>query len=188
MASIKPSINLFKDKNKNFLDRFIKWALTIGRVVVIVTEAVALSAFLYRFSLDQQLIDLNDKIVQKQALVRLLKNNEDIYRNLQDRLATAAQLTKNGKDTVTIAKDIITFSSSGFTVNNLFISSNQIKIDANVQSVSSLTNFVNTLKNNSMISSVSIDKIENRITSGVIIVSITATTKNEKTKIAQNKQ
>lgn len=188
MASIKPAINLFKDKNKNFLDRFIKWALTIGRVVVIATEAIALSAFIYRFSLDQQLIDLNDKIVQKQALVKLLKNNEDIYRNLQDRLTAASKLTKSGKDTVTLAENIITFSSSDFTVNNLFISSNQIKIDANVQSVSSLTNFVNTLKSNSMISSVSIDKIENRITSGVIIVSITATTKSEKTKIAQNTQ
>ena len=78
MASIKPSINLFKDKNKNFFDLFIKWALSIGRVVVIATEAIALSAFLYRFSLDQQLIDLNDKIVQKQALVKLLKNTRQI--------------------------------------------------------------------------------------------------------------
>lgn len=186
MASIKPAINLFRNKNKNFLDLFIKWALTIGRVVVIATEAVALSAFLYRFSLDQQLIDLNDKIIQKQALVKLLKNNEDIYRNLQDRLTAASQLTKNGKDIVDLTNNIITFPSTDLNINNLFISSNQIKIDANVQSVSNLTNFVNSLKNNNKISSVSIDKIENRITSGIIVVSITATVKNEKQKIAQN--
>lgn len=182
----RPAINLFKNKNKNLLDRFIKWALTIGRVIVITTEAIALSAFLYRFSLDQQLIDLNDKIVQKQALVKLLKSNEDIFRNLQDRLTASSELTKNSRNIVTLANDMLTFSSPYLTVNNLFISSNQIKIDAHIESVSSLTNFVNTLKGNSKISSVSIDKIENKITSGIILVGITATIKTDNSKIAKN--
>lgn len=185
MATIKPSINLFK-KTNNFLDQFIKWALTIGRVVVIATEAIALAAFIYRFSLDEQLIDLNDKIVQKQSLVKLLKNNEDIYRNLQERLTIATQLTKDSQDLVNLTNSILAFSSSNFSINNLTILSNQIKIDAHAQSVSNLTNFVNTLKGNSQISSVSIDRIENRITSGLITVSITANVKNTKPAIAQN--
>lgn len=180
MAYIKPAINLFKSRKKNFLDRFIKWALTIGRIVVILTEGIALAAFLYRFSLDQQLIDLNDKIVQKQAIVKLLKNNEDIFRNLQDRLTTAKKLTQGGKDITVLTNSILTFSSSDFTINNFFLSGDQIKIDANAQSVSSLTSFVNTLKGNSKIASVSIDKIENRITSGTIIVGISATVKTDK--------
>lgn len=180
MSYLKPTINLFKDRKKNFFDRFIKWALTVGRIVVILTEGVALAAFLYRFSLDQQLIDLNDKIVQKQAIVKLLKNNEDIFRNLQDRLTTAKKLTQSGKDVTELTNSILNFSSSDFIVNNFFFSGNQIKIDASTQSVSSLTSFVNTLRNNSKIASVSIDKIENRITTGIIIVGITASTKTAK--------
>ncbi len=180
MASIKPTINLFRNKNKNFLDRFIKWALVVGRVVVITTEAIALSAFLYRFSLDQQLIDLNDKIVQKQTLVKLLKNSEDTFRNLQDRLTAASEITNAGKQTVTLFTDIINFSSPDITFNNLFLSENQVRINANVQSVSTLTNFVNTLRENPKIQSVSIDKIESKRTNAIIIVSITATTKIKK--------
>ncbi len=185
MAYLKPTINLFKSRKKKFLDRFIKWALTIGRIVVILTEGIALAAFLYRFSLDQQLIDLNDKIVQKQAIVKLLKNNEDIFRNLQDRLASARKLTQSGKDITELTNSILNFSSSDFTVDNFFLSGDQIKIDANTQSVSSLTNFVNLLKTNSKIASVSIDKIENRITSGTIIVGITAAVKIDKQSTMQ---
>ncbi|QQG40868.1 MAG: hypothetical protein HYV37_00910 [Candidatus Levyibacteriota bacterium] len=177
MILVKPSINLFKSRKGSFLDRFMKWALTIGRIVVILTEAIALSAFLYRFVLDQQLIDIHGKIKQKQALVKLLKNNEDTFRNLQDRLSLISEITNSGKQTITLFSDIVNFPSSDISFNNVFLSENQIKINANVQSVSTLTNFIKTLKENPKIQSVSLDKIENRTKSATIIVSVTAITK-----------
>lgn len=177
MSSEKSAINLFKSRKGSFFDHFMKWALTIGRVVVILTEAIALSAFLYRFSLDRQLIDLHDTIKQKQGLVRLLKNNEDAFRNLQDRLTATAALSETGKQTITIFNDIFNFTSSDLSFNTIFLSENQIKIDARVQSVSALTSFIKYLKEHPKISSVSLDKIENKTTSSTIVVGITATIK-----------
>lgn len=178
MASIhKPSINLFKSRKGNFFDRFMKWALTIGRVVVILTEAIALSAFLYRFSLDRQLIDLHDEIKQKQALVKLLKNNEDTFRNLQEHLTAAATLSETGKQTVTLFNEISNFSTVDLVFNNVLLSENQIRVDASVQSVATLTGFIKKLREHPRIASVSLDKIENKTTSAIIIVSITATIK-----------
>ena len=58
------SINLVKSRKPHFLDRFITWALNAGRLLVIITETVALSAFLFRFGLDREIVDLNDKIKQ----------------------------------------------------------------------------------------------------------------------------
>ncbi|MBI2431039.1 MAG: hypothetical protein HYV39_03430 [Candidatus Levybacteria bacterium] len=177
MASVKPSINLFKSRKKNFFERFMKWALTIGRIVVILTEGVALSAFLYRFTLDQQLIDLHDKIKGEQSLVKLLKNNEDAFRNLQERLTAAAQLSEAGKQTVNIFVDINSLASSDLTISTLALSENQIKIAASVQSVSALTNFIKNLRDHPKIQSVSLDKIENKTVTAVITVNITATIK-----------
>lgn len=180
MALVKPSINLFKSRKGSFFDRFMKWALTVGRIVVILTEAIALSAFLYRFVLDQQLIDIHGRIKQKQAFVNYLKSNEDTFRNLQERLSITSEITNRGKQTITLFSDIVNFPSSDISFNNVFLSENQIKIDANVQSVSTLTNFITSLRENPKIQSVSLDKIENRIKSGTIVVSITAITKIKK--------
>ena len=90
------SINLVKSDKGETVERVINWLLSIGRILVIVTELVALGAFLWRFGLDQQLIDLHSKIKQKQAIVEAFKKNEEEYRNLQDRLSIAASFARAG--------------------------------------------------------------------------------------------
>lgn len=171
---VKPSsINLIR-KPVILFDSFINWALTIGRLVIIVTELVALAAFLYRFSLDRQLIDLHSKIKQEVAVVNYLKENEEKYRNLQNRLALASTFGEQGNSKVKLANDLINFSLSGVVLNNLSIQEDRIRINANLNSVSTLTSFVNSLKEYSTIQRVLIDKIENKSSSAVITVSITA--------------
>ena len=175
MKKGNPSINLLGGENVDFFDKFINWALTIGRLVVIVTELIALSAFLYRFSLDRELIDLHSKIKQEQTIVGYLKNREDTYRNFQDRLDIASNFSNLGEKKIKILKDIISFAPAGVTFQSFLISENRISIGANVQFVSSLGNFVNLLKNYPGIKSVSIDKIENKLSNSLINVGITAT-------------
>lgn len=176
MQKNPPSINLLK-KQTNLIDRFVNWALTVGRLLVIVTEVVALSAFIYRFSLDRQLIDLHSKISQEQAIVNYLKDNEKAYRNLQDRLAIAANYGTLGENRYKVFRDIVGFTPTGMSYNNLSLYENRVKIDANVDSVSSLKAFVSNITNYSAIDSVSLDKIENKPSSAVITISITATLK-----------
>lgn len=168
------SINLIKDSKDNFFDKFIDWALTIGRVVVIFTEIVALSAFIYRFTLDRQLIDLHSKIKQEAAIVSSFKNQEETYRNLQDRLKIASDFSSGSQNKITMFQDIVGLMSKGMTFNTLTISENSINIDANFQNSSSLGNFVSSLKSYKHIDNVSIDRIENRLSNAEIIVTITA--------------
>lgn len=175
-----PSINLAK-KPESFVDRFINWALTAGRLVVIITELIALFAFLYRFSLDRELIDLRSKIKQEQAVVNLLRENEETYRNLQNRIFLASNFGKQGQDKVKITKDIIDFAPSGLVFNNLTVEEERIRINANINSVSILSSFVKSLRGYKKIERVSIDKIESRPSSAIITVSITATLLPDKT-------
>ncbi|MDO8460814.1 MAG: PilN domain-containing protein [bacterium] len=173
MAQPSPSINLIKKKKKDFFDRFIAWALTIGRFIVILTEVIALSTFLSRFSLDRKLVDLHDSIKQKQAIVNLLKNNEDKYRNLQNRLAVSSKFLDSANETTKIFTDLIDFAPSDFIFNNIRLSEQSIQIDASVQSVNSLTIFIKKLQEYPKFSSVSLDRIENKTSSATIAVSIT---------------
>lgn len=171
------TINLAKGKNKNLLDRFLKWALTIGRLIVILTEIVALSTFLYRFSLDRQLIDLHDKISAKQAIIKLLKDNEDKYRNLQGRLAMASTLSNEGLKTTQLLNDLLGFTSNDFIFTTLTLSKDSVGIEAKAQSAKALSNFIKALKAYPKISSVSLDSIENKTSSAIIFANITAVLK-----------
>lgn len=174
MENNQLSINLLKTGRVNLFDKFIDWALTFGRVVVIGTEVIALCAFLYRFSLDRQLVDLHDQIELKDTYVRALKTNEEKYRNLQERLTLSSTIGKSTTETVTLFKDIIGLAPTDFFVNNLRISQENIRIEASAGSVSSLTYFIDKLKKYPQVETVSLDTIENKTSRATIAVSITA--------------
>jgi len=167
------SINLLNNKQGAFVDKFIDWALTIGRLLVILTELIALSAFLYRFSLDRQLIDLHSKIKQEEGIVKTFKNNEDKYRALQDRLALASSFSDNGAAKIKIFQDILNFVPDGVTLGNLVMSENRVSINATTQSTSALDIFTNSLKTYTKIKKLNLDSIQIRLAKG-LVVSFTA--------------
>lgn len=174
------NINLIKERQISLVDKFLDWALTGGRVIVITVEIIALSAFLYRFFLDRNLIDLHGKIKQEQAIVANLATREKVYRDLQERLLLAKTTQEMGGRQIKIFEDIIGFAPAGITFNSLIISEDHVKMDLRVLNVSSLTSFVSHLREYPNIASVSIDKIENRPSGGLISVSITTTLQSKK--------
>ncbi len=176
------SINLARKRKKNYVDQFISWSLTIGRLIVILTEVLALSAFIYRFGLDRQLVNLHDRIVQEQAIVSFLKKNETTYRNLQDRLSLAQKVTAAQDNNIQIYDEVKSLIPTDFDVQNFTFSLDSIKITAATSSVASLGDFVNAVKNNSEVSSVSIDDIENRTGYSTIQISLTIYLKTNQAK------
>src|SRR3989344_9465556 len=100
-------INLIKKKEVAAFDKFINWTLSIGRLIVIITEIIAISAFLYRFSLDEKLVALHDEIGQKQKQLSLLKRDEENFRNLQDRLSLASKFSEDGTKIFKTFQDIV---------------------------------------------------------------------------------
>ncbi len=167
------SINLLKGED-NFFDRFIDWALTVGRFLVILTEIIALSSFIYRFTLDRQIIDLHSGIKEKETLVAFFKDNEENYRNLQKRLEIASTYSANQGDKIKIFQDVLGFAPAGVTFNEISVSENLINIVANFQPSSSLNEFVDSLKSYKRVKNVSIDKIENQLSNAQIVITISA--------------
>lgn len=176
MAKKFPRINLLR-KEVSVLDRIIDWTLFYGRILVIVTEFIAMSSFLYRFTLDRGLIDLHEKIQQKQEILKLLKPNEDIYRNLQKRLEFISQLAPVAEKKTKAFLEIANFDPNGFTYNSVILTQNSIRINANVVSSEALTSLVEKIKKHPNIESISVDKIDNKISSSILVVDLTANVK-----------
>jgi hypothetical protein len=79
-----------------------------------------------------------------------------------------------------ILRDILSLTPQGIKLNDLSLNKNNISINANVQAISSLTLFVDLLKNYPSIDTLSLDNIENKPSANLIIVSITAILKQSK--------
>ena len=112
MAAQKTTINLLPQDpfEQSFLGKFLKWALSVGRYIVIGTELVVIGSFLARFSLDRQVTDLNEAIAQKLAILASYGELETEVRSIQSRLTLVHDL---GDKTLGVEKQLETIS--GFT-------------------------------------------------------------------------
>jgi len=163
------SIDLAKGKS-TLTDDLVRWALGFGRVLIIIVEIVAFSAFIYRFVLDRQLVDLNDKIKGEQAIVASLKDREAEYRNLQERIAKVKNITTTGNSKLKLVNDIIAFTPEQITYGNILAEDNKLQLTINVSSVPELTTYINYLQKYDQIESVTITGIDN--SSGVSFVKV----------------
>src|SRR6185437_6475262 len=156
MAEKLQTINLLPNHDNGFLTQFFNWALTIGRLLIILTEMVALSTFIYRFSLDMQIVDLHDKIKAESFIVANFKDAEATFRDVQDRLATIKRYTSVGSKTTGIFIDIAKMGQGKVTFKDLNVTTQTAKIEVLGPSASVLSQFVDALKNYPTVSSVSI--------------------------------
>lgn len=155
------SVNLVKNQSNTY-DSLVHWALTVGKVLIIITEIIAFSAFIYRFTLDRTIIDLHSKIKQEKTILDNLKGNEEKYRNIQERISLVKQVTIKGNTKIDTFNDILSLTPQGVTFNSFDFRETEINIDSNVESISSLTIFIKSLKSYSKISSVTITSISNK--------------------------
>lgn len=68
------------------IGKTLKWALSVGRYIVIFTELIVILSFVTRFSLDRQVTDLNKSIEQKRAVVESFGNLEGNVRLAQAKI------------------------------------------------------------------------------------------------------
>lgn len=173
------SINLLPNRGEGILDQFLAWALTIGRLLIILTETLALSVFFYRFSLDMKISDLHDQIKVQRAIVSQFKTTEESARNLQDRLSLAQKADSTGKVIPSVLTNIINMGKGKITFNSVEIEKERIKISAQAPSSNALNSFTNTLKQYPEITDVNIESVENKTSSAVIRLTIGAKLKTK---------
>ena len=167
-------INLLPNNGDTMFVQFLNWALTIGRLLIILVETLALGVFLYRFSLDMQTQDLKDKIKVQRSIVQSYKSQEDTFRNLQSKLELLKKYDAQSINSPNTLEKIIDKGRGHITFRKIYISNDVIRIEAQAPTATPLTEFVNYLKTYPAVTGISVDKVENKTSSAVIIVGISA--------------
>lgn len=157
---LKVTVNLGSRERQTFDQIFFKWAINIGRIIIVVTELIALSALLYRFVIDRQIIDLHEQIEKEIAFIKGQEDKEKEYRSIQDRLANIKIISNETNEKINFLNEVINYISSGeFQITNLIVSQNQFTISGSTLSVFSLNSLIENLKKNPAVIAISVDEI-----------------------------
>mgnify|MGYP000188554004 CR=1 FL=1 len=173
----KIDLNLLptEDLEKTPAGRFLKWALTIGRYIVIFTELVVLVAFGSRFWLDRTLSDLRESIKQKQAIIESVKDLETEARSVQGRLQKIGELINSSLKADEILVFLGQITPTDIIYDSLNIDTNRTVISATTFSEASLALFVTNLKNSDRFTDINLESVEkNKRQQGEIVFTLSA--------------
>jgi len=91
---------------KSFGGRFLKWAISAGRKVIIVTELIVILAFLSRFKLDEDIRVMNDEITGKRNLLESTMQFETDFLNKKNEISSARDIEKRQSGAATTLEEV----------------------------------------------------------------------------------
>lgn len=154
----------------SFWGRFLKWSLTAGRYIIILTELLVIMAFMSRFKLDHDLSDLNDTILGKQALLEASSNTEKVLRLTQARLNFADQKIKSGQNSSETISKITGLIPLGIEFNSLTLVGKNLTLDMTSVSEQLLGTFIQALSSDKMFKSVDLTSVSSDSEAGLKFV------------------
>lgn len=173
-------INLLpnKDFDKTILGKFLRFALTYGRYIIISTEIIVLCAFIFRFSLDRTITDLNEEIEQKSAIVEANLGFEDRFRNLQTRTEHIGNLFGEQTTPIDILTHLEQITPQGIHFSSFLLSEEDLTITVAATTTNSLSLFLNSMQKSPFFDTVAVTTVSKKTTqSGETSVKIDATLK-----------
>lgn len=161
MAARKTNIEFLphEEWEKRPSGKFLKWVLTVGRYIVIVTELIVIIAFLSRFKLDRDLADLNESIKQKQAIITSSVPFEKKFLFLQKRLSTIEGLRKSQLAMDEVLVELASLIPIDVYLSGLNVSGKEFSLSATALSESGLATFLNNLRASSRFTNISVSQL-----------------------------
>lgn len=168
------SINLSGKPKQSTGSVFYKWAIQTGRIIIVLTELIALSALFYRFVIDRQITDINDQIATQVLLIRSNEEKEQQFRAVQNKLSTIKTIKQDTDAKIEVMNKVLDTANSGiFSASNLTVNKNTISLNGVASSIFAINSFVEELKTNEYVTSMSINEITSTDTGILFTLQIT---------------
>ena len=174
------NINLLphKDFDQTPFGRFLRWSLTYGRYIIVCTEIIVLLAFIYRFSLDRKITDLNEEVDQKTAIIEANQIFEKQFRSLQTRTSQIENLFNNEDLLLRVLTHLELITPAGIRFSSLNYSQDRINITASANTNSAFAAFLNNLKHSDLLTKINIAALSKKsVSTGQINFTMEATVK-----------
>lgn len=119
----KVNLLLHKEEQLKIHLRLIKWLLSSGRFIVVFVEILTISAFIFRYKLDADIADIQEKIKEDVLYIQSMKNDEINIRQTQFQLSTIKKTRDETKRLPQILSKIALLTPKNTKLTNLTINS-----------------------------------------------------------------
>ncbi len=167
---------------KSTIGKILRWSLTAGKSIVIVTEFVVILAFLSRFKLDRDLNDLNEVINQKVEVVESYAETEKQMRSLQKRALVAVDVKSSTIGFGEWWRRLSSITPSDTTFDSVDINTEQVTLKGLSSSGTSFTQLVEGIKKTEKVGEIDINKIAFDQSQGGVSFELTARLKTTESK------
>ena len=171
------SINLLPKDSFEFstAGKTLKWVITAGRVLVVLTEFVVLLAFASRFYFDKKLDDLGEVLVQKEAQIAAYADVETEMRKVLAKQSPIEASERGGLGFALKIDELTQVLPTGVALDSLSLGSNGFNITGNAQSEYGFAQFVSGIKRIPGVASISMketsfDQTTGGLKFGILII------------------
>lgn len=147
------------DFEKTSTGKVLKWALGVGRYIVVFTELIVILAFLARFKLDRDITDLHESIEQKKAIVLSASSLETNFKDIQARLNGISEITKKQTYFDKLVDDFSLITPVDVYISDLNFSQNQFNISGVALSEAGLATLIYQLRHSPKFSEINLSNV-----------------------------
>lgn len=157
----KKEINLLpRDEfEKKPFGKLLIWALNVGRWIVVFTELIVILAFLSRFKLDRDLVDLYESIKAKQTIITSYSTFEKDFRFLQNRLLLTSKIDSGNFSAVNLISSVSQFTPVDVALSKVALSEGVVTISGAALSEAGLKTFLKGLSQFSLLTDISLANV-----------------------------
>lgn len=141
------------------LGKLLHWALSVGRYVVVFTELIVISAFLFRFGLDRKLNDLNEEMTQKKSVISSFGNLEEEFRLVQKKLKATKTIKDEGLNVEEILEAISQMTPLDTSYSSISIRKDGVNLEGQTLSDVGLATLIATSQNDEIFSNVILENV-----------------------------
>lgn len=162
MTARKATIDLLSREGwaERPLGKFLLWALTVGRYIVIFTELVVIAGFIVRIALDRNLNYLNEDLIHQQAILASQRPVELRMRRVDEQLGTFTRIVESGLQVSKLIEAVGQITPVDVRLELFELQEDALKITAVSLSPGSFASFILGLQINSEISDVILDSVK----------------------------
>ncbi len=153
-------INLFPTKEQSSVDRIMYFAFHYLRYILVITQFVVICVFFFRFKVDQDIVDLKDKLIQQEQIVTavqpLLKEVESLNTKITNVNAVLDKQTSISE----IYGYFFTRLPQSISIVSLKMTSTSIEMDGMTDDVNSVKMFYESLKADKRFTSIDLRNVK----------------------------
>lgn len=172
-------INLLPKTSFEFsaLGKFLSWAMTSGRVLVVLTEFVVLLSFGSRFYFDKKINDLSEEIDQKMAEIESFGEVEVQMRQILSRQKPLITYLDQNIKFADKYDELAKIVPQGVAMEKLYIDQNTLKLTGKAETELGFAQFLNNMKKMETLSYLNIRDTNFEQNSNAVTFTIQATYK-----------